>query len=206
MTAGRAAEQTAVITRSLLHLPIVHSAADLGTLREPARRISMAKWGREVCKRNANRVEQWWTHIEKTVSGLELDYRSVRLYQDGLPICGCELQIVADLARAGSRNHQLLLQLQDKGAVLMGTESPDLLLEEYAMTKEIFSGGDAQQAARKEAHLAQLRTSLLERRDRYIASRINSTLGQHETGILFLGLMHSVTKFLNADIRVVSPL
>ncbi len=114
-------QQTA---RSLLYVPIIHSPADLGALRQPVRRLLMGKLGREVWQRNVNRVERLWSDIREAVTGAELDYDRVRIYQDGLPNCGRELQIVADLANAGSRNHQLLMQLEEKGATIMGTESP----------------------------------------------------------------------------------
>ena len=59
-----------------------------------------------------------------------------RIYQDGLPICGFEERIVRELAKAGSSNHQLILRLLDQGAVLMGTEDSQLLMEEYEMQKQ----------------------------------------------------------------------
>ena len=193
------------ITRSLLYFPIIHAPADLGALREPVQRISVGKLGRETWQRNVELVEQLWSAIQDTVASAGLDYHKLRIYQDGLPDCGRELQIVADLARAGSRNHQLLLQLIEQGATLMGTEAPDLLLEEYQLMIQIFASGDPEDAARKEAEQKELRKSLLERRDYYIAQRINRTLGKQETGILFLGLLHAVTGFLDADICVTYP-
>lgn len=178
----------------------------MGALGEPVRRISIGKHGREVWQRKLNRVEQLWTQIEHAVAALRLDYERVRIYQDGLPRCGRELQIVAELAKAGSRNHQLLLRLKEKGASIMGTESPDLLVEEYELMKKIFALGEPRQVAQEEARQQELKKSLLERRDQYIAERINHTLLNQETGILFLGCLHSVAGLLNSDIRVVYPL
>ncbi len=191
--------------RTLLYFPIIHAPADLGALREPVRRISVGKLGREAWQRNVELVERLWAAIQQTVTSAGLDYHKLRIYQDGLPDCGRELQIVADLAQAGSHNHQLLLQLIEQGATLMGTEAPDLLLEEYQLMMQIFASGDPEDAARKEAEQKELRTSLLERRDQYIAQRINRTLGKQETGILFLGLLHAITSFLDADISVTYP-
>jgi hypothetical protein len=192
-------------TRSLLYFPIIHAPADLGALREPVQRISMGKLGKDNWQRNVELVEQLWRAIQDSVASADLDYHKVRIYQDGLPHCGRELQIVADLAKAGSRNHQLLLQLTEQGATLMGSEAPDLLLEEYQLMMEIFASGDLEDATRKEAEQKELRKSLLQRRDQYIAERINLTLGRQETGILFLGLLHAITSFLDADIRVTYP-
>jgi hypothetical protein len=47
---------------------------------------------------------------------------------------------------------------------------------------------------------------LLKRRDQYIARRINDTLLAGETGLIFLGMLHSVRSWLDKDIRVVYPI
>jgi hypothetical protein len=84
--------------------------------------------------------------------------------------------------------------------MLMGTESPELLVEEYQLALTgLGSGPDG--ARRRELSAA----ALLEKRDRFIADRINSTLQQGETGILFLGMLHSVQPYLDRDIDVVYP-
>jgi signal transduction histidine kinase len=64
----------------------------------------------------------------------------VRLYQDGLPVCGREEEIVRDLAGSGSQNHQILLELIARGARLTGSESPSLLLEEYELARQLLVG------------------------------------------------------------------
>lgn len=66
-----------------------------------------------------------------------LPYPRVRLYQDGLPVCGREVEITTDLARAGSRNHQLLLRVMERDATLMGTESAELLVRDYRLIKQM---------------------------------------------------------------------
>jgi hypothetical protein len=58
------------------------------------------------------------------------------IHLEGLPVCGHESEIVADLARAGSRNHRLLLRLREFGAIIMGTESAELLVEEYQLSSK----------------------------------------------------------------------
>ncbi len=183
--------------RSLVYFPIVHTQADLGGLGEPVRRLKVSRLGARGWERNVKQIDRLWTRIEEAIERLGLCYERVRVYQDGLPDCGREPEIVAELAGAGSRNHRLLLALQQKGAALMGTESPQLLLEEYQLA-------GAGIGARRTRHAAG--DSLLERRDRYIAGRISRTLLGGETGILFLGLLHAVGPLLDRDIRVVYPL
>ena len=48
--------------------------------------------------------------------------------------------------------------------------------------------------------------ALLEKRDRYISARIDTTLPNGEMGILFLGMLHNVQAYLAQDIEVVYPI
>jgi hypothetical protein len=120
-----------------------------------------------------------------------------------LPVCGHEQEIVSELAEAGTRNHRLLLSLQARGAVLMGTESPELLIEEYQLAGAALASGGVVQAKMRRK---QLRDRLLEKRDRYVGDRINGTLQAGETGILFMGMLHAVARYLDPDIKLVYPL
>ncbi len=192
--------------RLLYYFPIIHTQADMGAISESVQRLKISKLGRRGWERNTHLIDQLWTQIEQAIANLNLPYAQVRVYQDGLPHCAQELAIVAELARAGSRNHRLLLQLKDRGATIMGTESAELLVEEYQLAAEAFSCGDLKEVARREARQKAMRDSLLERRDRCIAARINSTLAEGETGILFLGVLHCVTGLLDQDIRVRYPI
>ena len=85
----------------------------------------------------------------------------------------------------------------------MGTESAEHLVEEYELIKKILSAGDPSEAAKIEARQKPLSDTLLKRRDQYIANRINSSLQIGETGILFLGMFHSLSSLIDKDIRVV---
>jgi hypothetical protein len=151
-------------------------------------------------------IDRIWADIETTINRLDLVYDKVRLYQDGLPVCGREREIVQELATSGSRNHQLLLRLIEKGATLMGTESAELLIEEYEFSKRVLDTGNPYKMATVETHQKRLAESLLEARDRYVAQRINQTLCAGDTGILFLGMLHSPERFLNGDIHLAYPI
>ena len=80
-------------------------------------------------------MAELWNDIRRAIEALGLDFRRVRIYQDGLPVCGKEEQIVRELAGAGSLNHQLVLELAGKGAALVGTEDPQLLIREYHLQR-----------------------------------------------------------------------
>lgn len=186
-------------------VPILHSEAEMGSLAPAIRDAALDTFGQGHVRQNAAAIILGWAAIRSTVMAWKLPWDRVRLYQDGLPICGREPEIVETLAVAGSANHQLLLDLMRKGAVLMGTESADLVTEEYHQAREslaaISHGGCGGQAV----HAAQS-ARLLRRRDQYIAKRIEGTLRPEEIGILFIGLLHSVEPYLPDDMLVSYPI
>jgi hypothetical protein len=196
--------------RRLVYIPIVHTMADMGTLGPSLLRAKMSAVGRFGVARTAVKIEKLWSEIERIAAGLPIELGAFRVYQDGLPVCSKEQKIVSEVAESGSRNYRLLLSLQARGAILMGTESPELLLEEHKRTK-----ADLAPARRSHAPASRgasgmrpgdSEDTLLKRRDLYIADRINTTLLPGETGILFIGMAHDTARYLNPDIAVTFPL
>lgn len=175
----------------------------MGTLAPSIRGKKLSLLGQQGLAHNAAAVEKIWQEIEGVASRLPVVPGTVRIYQDGLPICPHEQEIVTELAGSGSRNHKLLLQLESRGARVMGTESPELLVEEYQLARAALASGAALADGSQQRQLCD---TVLEKRDRFIADRINVTLGDGETGILFIGLLHSLSQFLDPDIRVTYPL
>jgi len=189
--------------RTLIYIPIIHTQADMGALGESVRLATLRKLGRNSWKRKVNLINKIWTTIEQATDDLDLPYEKVRLYQDGLPVCGREAEIVTELAENGNRNYQLLFRLMERGAIIMGTESPELLKEEYELVKKTLTADHTLKSAKIKAYQKAKSDALLKKRDRFIATRINSTLGKGETGILFLGMLHSPEHHLDKDIHTV---
>jgi hypothetical protein len=192
-------------SRTLIYFPIVHTQADMGALQESVARATLDKMGRAGLARKTAAIDRIWTEIEAAIDALALSFDRVRLYQDGLPVCGREAEIVTELAQAGSRNHQLLVRLMAQGAVLMGTESGDLLVQEYQLAKQSLTMRPPRAAGVAAARRA-LSEALLQRRDQFMAQRLNDTLKDGETGILFLGMLHSLERYLQPDVKVIYPL
>ena len=182
--------------RALIYFPIIHSPQDLGSLSQVASNIRT----NEQQNNYLDAVQQFWEMIDSTIEGLRLDYKTIKIYQDGLPVCGEIKEIVADVAESGSLNHRLLQTLNQKGAMLIGTESPELLAREYALMTQMLSAVASTETCSEDAQ------TLLDLRDEYIAQRIDETLQNNEMGILFLGLMHNIEKKLPKDIVVIQPL
>jgi hypothetical protein len=189
----------------LIYFPIVHTQADMGALKESVARVTLEKVGRAGLARKTAAIDQIWTEIEAAIDILALSFDRVRLYQDGLPVCGREADIVTELAQAGSRNHQLLLRLMAQGAVLMGTEEGNLLMQEYQLARQSLTTRPPRAAGLAASRRATSQ-ALLQRRDQFIARRINETLQSDETGILFLGMLHSLEGYLHPDVQVIYPL
>jgi hypothetical protein len=184
-----------------MYIPIIHTQADMGGLGASLQRIKTNNFGRRRFVQSAELVDRMWQEIEQTVERLPIETGNIRVYQDGLPVCAHEARIISELAEAGSRNYRLLLRMERRGAMLMGTESPELLVEEYQLALTGLNSGGAGGARQRELR----GKALLEKRDRYIADRINNTLQPGETGILFLGMLHSVQPYLDRDMNIVYP-
>ncbi len=184
--------------RTLIKIPIIHTAQDMGSLRDKTEQEYLGRYGQEKWLEHLKSIDAIWDGIRQTLISLELPCAVVRLYQDGLPVCGKEADIVHDVATQGSKNHRLLLELMAQGARLLGTEDPQLLLREYQLHQ---FKPDTVDARLDPARLEQGRKLLLER-DRFIAERINQTLLPDEIGLLFLGLSHQVESLLAPDILV----
>lgn len=195
-------------TRRLFHFPIIHMPADLGTLSESVQRATLQKLGVKGWRHKSRAVEQMWCTIEQILQDLPLPFPQVRLYQDGLPVCGMEKEIVSELARQGSRNHQLLVELMRRGATLMGTESAELLRGEYLAVKQQLPHPNSPRPGPGTGPVDETPdgTGIFSQRNRFIAQRINDTLLPGETGILFLGMLHRIEEFLDEEIEIIHPL
>ena len=142
-------------------------------------------------------VGRYWDAVDADFRAMRRRWQEVRVYQDGLPDTRSDIvaRIVADV---DSPNYRLLRWLAGQGAVVIGTEDPVLLQEEYELLKASVTDEAARQAYAARA------AGLLESRDRYIATRIGNTLPSAGTGVLFIGLQHEVARILPPDIQVTS--
>ena len=181
--------------REIIFIPIVHSEVDLGSVSEELKREYIKIYGEEKWFEHTKTIEDFWEGIRREILSLPLDYNRLKLYQDGLPNCRRELEIVKKLASEGSKNHKLLQELVERGGKLIGTENPQLLLEEYRRMKK---------GLKELASNPKLPTydEITLRRDRYIARRINETLREGETGLLFMGAIHRTSEMLPPDIKI----
>jgi len=188
--------------RALIYVPIVHSEVDLGSMAAELKQRFAEAFGAAEWARRHSSVEAMWDGLRSKLSALPLAWERTRLYQDGLPVCGREPAIVHELAAKGGRNHQLLAELMAHGALLMGTEDPALMLAEYQRIPKLLQAAKRQAPDAVVAALREEGEAILRQRDAFIARRIDSTLAEGETGILFLGLLHRVDELLEGKFDV----
>ncbi len=174
----------------------------MGTVAESRKKEFTDQFGVRVWNEHIKAVDEMWEGIRKRLCKLDIDYSKVKIYQDGLPLCGREMNIVRDVAAQGSQNHRLVLSLVERGSSLEGTEDVQLLLKEYHYIQAITKKPKPAERRRKAKSLSRSRERLLHQRDRFIAQRIDETLKEDETGILFAGMAHRIDKYLPKDIYV----
>lgn len=188
--------------RKLIYVPIIHTEADLGSMAGILQKEFEKKYDQQKWKVHLKAIDEMWQGISEKIIKLNLDWRKVRVYQDGLPLCGREAEIVTDLAKNGSVNHRIVLDLFYRGAKLEGSEDSNLLLQEYKFLQKIAQAKTTSLRKKLIEEYNQASRELLIKRDQFIANRIDQTLDKKETGILFIGLMHQVDRFLPDDIMV----
>ncbi len=174
----------------------------MGTLAAQMKESFVSQYDEEKWQEHWQAIHEMWDGLKLKIQQLKLEYKKVRLYQDGLPTCGFEEKIVRELAQKNSKNHQLLLWLTEQGASLEGTEDPNLLVEEYSHIKKILSAATEDERNQETKAYEQVATDLLLRRDQFIKDRIEKTLKEGETGLLFLGMLHKVDELISKDIKV----
>jgi hypothetical protein len=169
-------------------------------MSESVKAYYLKMFGPKIWNQREHFVTKLWNNIQEKINVLDIDYKKVRIYQDGLPVCGFEQKIAQELAKAGSSNHQLILELLGKGATLMGTEDPQLLIQEYQLHQQAQDTLHSQQKKTEEA------ARMLGARDAFIINRIDETLQDGETGLLFMGAAHRLDVLKSIDICVESLL
>lgn len=182
-------------------MPIIHSLPDLGSIAPLIDQRSSEICGKERWHKHKETVALLWDSLSRYFDGVKA--AKLKIYQDGLMASG-ELgrKIIEEGAAKGSKNHQIVLKLIQRGGEIRKTEDISLLKEEYeyilklAQTKSPYEKGLAYLGYKRD------KERLLEERDKFVADTINETLEEGELGVLFMGVYHEVLPRLSRDIEV----
>jgi len=187
--------------RKLYLIPIIHMSADMGSAAPALDDRGIAKLTPDLWQKHKEIVSVFWDSIGQFLDSL--DVSGFKVYQDGLVADGAEgLRIIRESISQGSKNYEFIGKLIERGAILVKTESLSLVRQEYSYITKM-----TQSKSLKEKEVAALRYKLnrgklLKQRDEFITRRINETLSEGETGILFIGAYHDVINRLAPDIGV----
>lgn len=187
--------------RTLIYVPVIHTSPDLGSMAKEVAKRGVAGLGEELWEKHRKTVEGFWDVISDYFDSM--DVNGVKIYQDGM--VGEEevgRKIVEDTAKAGSKNYQLILRLLERGAILMKTEDFKLVKKEYDKLHAITQAKSITRKIRAFIKYKLIKAILLNKRDAFIAQKIDETLGPSEKGILFVGAFHKIKKRLPKNIQV----
>jgi len=186
--------------RNLLYIPMIHADPDLGSAAASVNRRSIEICGKERWLRHKEIVAEYWEKIRAHFS--KMDAHGLAIYQDGLMADGdLGRRIIEEGARRGSPNHQIVLDLITRGAILRKTEDVELLKMEFNRILQLAETGPELEKDSAMQHRTEGKRLMAER-DRFIARTINHTLQEGEGGALFLGAFHNVLPDLADDIKV----
>jgi len=187
--------------RKLYVVPVIHTSADMGTVAGAIDKRGRIKLGEDLWQRHKRTIGGFWLSIADFFDSLPA--AGFKLYQDGLIADGeMGMKIVEQGVKDGSKNYEIIAQLLGKGAELVKTEDFSLVKKEYDfISKVIKSKSMAGRIVASLKYKLAAKTLLIDR-DSFIAGRIAQTLGDGETGILFIGAYHDVISLLPVDIDV----
>ncbi|MBU4284548.1 MAG: hypothetical protein KJ968_05560 [Nanoarchaeota archaeon] len=189
--------------KKLILIPIVHTPADMGSMKETLKQLGIKKLGEKKWEENLEKIKEFWNKVEAAIDKLDLDYSRVRIFQDGMPCSGeLAIKIVNETAAKGSRNYQIIKKMIEKGAKIEETESRELLLKEYDYVKEFTEAESKDKKTEALKKYEEAKDGLIKERDEFIANKINSVLKNNELGFLFIGARHNVKAKLASDIKV----
>ena len=186
----------------LLYVPVLHTPQEARGIGRAIQSGSAQQAVPPYPGDHDQSVREMWGGIARKLNEANVSWPKVRIYQDALPVCGMENEIISVLAAHGSLNHQLLMDLVGRGAQLEGTEDAELLAQEHGYLAALMAGGEGRpdRAAFEEY---QVRSKvLMEKRDVFVAARIRSTLREGELPLVFMGVRHQLDKQLDGDFMI----
>ena len=187
--------------RTLIYVPVIHTSADLGSLAGDISKRGIFDLGEDFWRKHQKTVEDFWDVISNYFDSI--DVSGMKIYQDGMIAEGEVGEKIVEEGRIdGSKNYELVFKFLKKGAILVRTENFNLVKKEYDRLRAITKSNSIFQKLLESIRYKMTKTRLLNKRDRFIARRINETLGSKETGILFIGAFHRVKNLLAHDIQI----
>jgi len=188
--------------KTLILVPVIHMSSDMGSLAKDLNRRGIADLGEELWKEHIKTVESFWDVVSHYFDSV--DVSGMKIYQDGMIAEGeVGQKIVEEGAKSGSKNYELVSELLKRGAILIKTEDFKLVKKERDRLIAITQVKSLPKKLIAFMKYKVTKNRLLNKRDKFIARRIDETLNQDETGIIFIGAFHNIKERLPKDVRTI---
>ena len=146
-------------------------------------------------------LQNYWEQMRTQVEVLEAALGGLqRIYHESLTVGGNEG--LEQLGAADQRSHGFIASKTTSGAVLEATEDMDVLLETLDLQRCMMIPLASTSVASK---LQEWHSDSNRQRYEHIASRIDGTLGENETGLLLISERHQVQFPSDIEVFYVSP-
>jgi hypothetical protein len=146
-------------------------------------------------------LQNYWEQMRTQVEVLEVALGGLqRIYHESLTVGGNEG--LEQLGAADQRSHGFIASKTTSGAVLEATEDMDVLLETLDLQRCMMIPLASTSVASK---LQEWHSDSNRQRYEHIASRIDGTLGENETGLLLISERHQVQFPSDIEVFYVSP-
>ena len=188
--------------RRLIYVPIIHVSADLGEVASEIEKRAGSSFGKEDWEKHKEAISGFWDSIARYFFSMEV--KDFKIYQDGMVADGeMGMKIVSEGEKKGSNNYKIVSRLVKRGAQLVRTEDFSLVKKEYDYIIKIAKAKKMVKRIIAALNYRFHKKKLLRERDESIADTIDKTLGEGETGILFLGAHHEIVSKLPEDIDII---
>jgi len=203
--------------RILYHVPISHMLGESAIFEKAYLETLKPKKKIEFFKHEEEIFEEWKQINEKIKSKIKkgnIDCSRLLIYQDGWSESSC-----AELSLAIAEkepNMALLARLTARGAKIIATEDKKLIakqkecyldeeilffaVKQIEKSKDInFQGVILKRISNRQKAFRNKSKRIARARDKHVAKRIEQTLVENFTGILFMGKLHKVVEKLNSS-------
>ncbi len=176
--------------RTLYHVPLIHSPAELGSLKDTFLEQHIRAHGNDATQVFVQSVQAYWQEVLRRLEEHGFfqaeTAKDLHVFVDSMPDTteAMKHNILNALAAKDLPLYSIVKKIRDCGAHVHGTEGMGLLLREWACWQQYVETGRAPDPKEQAA--------LLRLRDTYIAQRIDASLPQDGTGLLFLGQLHDI--------------
>ena len=187
--------------RTIIFVPIIHTSADLGSLAKDVAKRGIDALGQDLWKVHRKTVDGFWDAISHYFDSINVS--GMKIYQDGMVADGAVGQEIVEAGmKSGSKNYQLLSGLLKRGATLVKTEDFKLVKKERDRLLAITQAKSTIKKLLAFIKYRLVKNRLLNKRDKFIAKKINETLNQSERGIILIGAYHNIKERLPKDIQI----